>query len=221
VSDPIDQVLGRVGRVPVLAVLTGPSGVGKDTVVRELARSGHPFVRVVTCTTRPPRPGERHGVDYWFVSVAEYAQLLASNALIEHAEVYGFSYGVPRQPIADALRAGQDVLLRIDVQGALTIKQRIPSAVLVFLAAPSLAAQEERLRRRQTDDEEKIRRRLETARAELAQIDCCDYLIISEDGQPERAAGLLRAVLVAERHRRSRGDPLAELEAFSLMAAVD
>lgn len=223
-SDPyssVDALLATVGRSPVLAVLSGPSGVGKDTVVACLARAGHDFVRVVTYTTRPRAEHERQGVDYWFLDdPAEFQRLLADDALIEHATVYGFDYGVPRQPIEEALGAGRDVVLRIDVQGALTIKSRIPSAVLVFLAAPSLAAQEARLRQRGRDSDETIRRRLATAERELSLIDEFQYVIISRDGAPEAAADELRAILRAERHRVRPGRPLEELRAFSLVATT-
>ncbi|MCS6801718.1 MAG: guanylate kinase [Chloroflexota bacterium] len=217
----VDAVLTNVGRSPVLAVLSGPSGVGKDTILACLARTGHDFVRVVTYTTRPRAAHEQHGVDYWFIEdPQEYQRLLAEDALIEHANVYGYDYGVPRKPIEEALSAGRDVLLRIDVQGALTIKSRIPSAVLIFLAAPSLAAQEARLRQRGRDDEETIRRRLATAERELQLIDAFHYVIISRDGAPEAAAEEIRAILIAERHRVQPGRPLDELRAFRLVATT-
>ena len=216
----VEAAIAQAGRSPVLAVLSGPSGVGKDTVVACLERSGHDFVRIVTYTTRLPRKGERHGVDYWFVSQDQYDQLLADDALIEHAVVYErYCYGVPRQPIEEALSVGRDVLLRIDVQGALTIKERIPSAVLVFLAAPSLAAQEARLRRRGQDDEDAIQRRLTTAQRELEMLDAFRYLIVSRDGEPEAAAEELRAILCAERRRVHPGRPLEEVRAFRLTTA--
>jgi guanylate kinase len=216
-----DARLAAAGTVPLLAVLSGPSGVGKDTLVHRLAELGQDFDRVVTYTTREPRAGETHGVDYWFIDQAEYDRLLRNDALIEHAMVYGdYCYGVPREPVEAGLAAGRDVVLRIDVQGALTIRQRVPSSVLVFLAAPSLAAQEERLRERGTDDEASIIRRLERAREEMTKIDAFDYLLISPDDRPERAAADFRAILIAERWRVRAGNALDEVRAVSLASAL-
>lgn len=192
----------RANPPPLLVVLSGPSGAGKDAVLDELARRGHAFHRVVTCTTRPPRDGERDGVDYHFVSEAEFDRLIASDGLLEHATVYGRHYGVPRQQVADRLAGGTDVYVRTDVQGAASIKRLMPDAVLVFIAPPSLDALEERIRARGAEDEERIARRLATAREEMARRDEFAYVIVNESGKLEQTVDRLVDVLEAERLRR-------------------
>ncbi len=168
---------------PLLVVLSGPSGAGKDAVLDELARRGHRFHRVVTCTTRPPRDNERNGVDYFFVSDSEFDALIAKNGLLEHAVVYGHHYGVPRQQILDKLREGLDVYVRTDVQGAATIKRLAPGAVLVFIAPSSIGELEARIRDRSSDDEERVQRRLKTAHEEMARSGEFEYAIVNEPGR--------------------------------------
>ena len=129
-----------------LHVLTGPSGVGKDVVLAELVRLGDDYHLPVTATTRSPRPGERDGVDYSFVSVDRFRQMIDGGEMIEWAEVYGNYYGVPAHEVDDALAAGRNVILKVDVQGARTIRDARPDAVLVFLAPPDLPTLERRLR---------------------------------------------------------------------------
>ncbi|HYM15213.1 MAG TPA: guanylate kinase [Dehalococcoidia bacterium] len=187
------------GRVPLLVVLSGPSGAGKDAVLDELARRGHRFHRVVTCTTRPRRPGERDGVDYYFVTDAAFDQLIAEGGLLEHATVYGHRSGVPRQQVVDRLREGLDVYVRTDVQGAASIKELAPEAVRVFIAPASLAELEERIRARGTDDEERVQRRLATARDEMARRSEFDYVIVNEPGRLETTVDRLAEILDAER----------------------
>ncbi len=184
---------------PLLVVLSGPSGAGKDAVLDELAQRGHAFHRVVTCTTRPPRATERHGVDYHFVSQAEFDALLADGGLLEHATVYGESYGVPKQQVLDELAAGADVYVRTDVQGAASIKQLMPEAVRVFIAPSSIDEIEERIRARGSDDEERIQRRLATARAEMARRGEFEYVIINEAGRLDTTVDRLIEILDAER----------------------
>ena len=188
-------------RVPLLVVLSGPSGAGKDAVLDEMARRGHRFHRVITCTTRPPRNGERDGVDYFFVSDAEFDRLIETNGLLEHAVVYGHRSGVPKQQVVDRLRDGVDVYVRTDVQGAASIKRLAPGAVLVFIAPSSLDRLEERIRARGADDEELIQRRLNTASAEMARSSEFDYVVVNEDGRLEATVDRLVEILEAERLR--------------------
>lgn len=203
--------LAAAGSAPVLLVLSGTSGSGKDTVLAELAKRTGRFFRVVTYTTRARRAQEVNGRDYHFVDRAEYDRLLADGQMIEHAEVYGNCYGVPRAPIAESLSRGLDVILRIDVQGAMTIKSKVPSAVLVFLTAPSLEQQIQRLRERGTESGEAIRTRIATVKAEFAKLEHFDYLLVNRDKRPDLAAAELESILIAERLKVTRGDALREV----------
>ncbi|GAC1301737.1 MAG: guanylate kinase [Isosphaeraceae bacterium] len=151
-----------------LFVVSGPSGAGKSTVTKRLVE--HPEVRArlsVSATTRQPRAGERQGVDYYFVDPPEFERMLQAGELLESAEVHGRLYGTPVQPVRETLAAGFCSILVIDVQGGLSVKKRVPNAVLVFLHAPSLDVLEGRLRTRGTDDDLAIARRLENARKEI------------------------------------------------------
>jgi guanylate kinase len=182
-------------------VLSGPSGAGKDSILDELERRGHTFHRVVTCTTRAPRDGERDGIEYFFVSDDDFDQLLASGGLLEHATVYAHRYGVPRQQVLDALATGLDVFVRTDVQGAASIKGLMPAAVRVFIAPGSLGEIEERIRMRKLDSEESIQRRLATARAEMARRSEFEHVVINSAGRLDDAAVALEEIL--EQRRRS------------------
>jgi guanylate kinase len=198
----VSDATGAGAPTPLLVVLSGPSGAGKDAVLDELARRGHAFHRVVTCTTRPPRENERDGVDYYFVSDAEFDALVAGNGLLEHAVVYGHRSGVPRQQVVDKLAAGVDVYVRTDVQGAASIKKLAPEAVLVFISPSSLDELEERIRARGSDDEERVQRRLHTAREEMARQREFEYVIVNVPGRLEATADRLVEILDVERLRR-------------------
>jgi guanylate kinase len=184
---------------PLLAVLSGPSGVGKDSILDELERRGHDFYRVITCTTRAPRPGETDGVEYHFVSDAEFDGLVASDGLLEHATVYGHRSGVPRKQVMDALAAGRDVFVRTDVQGAASIKALMPETVLVFVAPTSLDEIEERIRARKSDDEVTVQRRLRTAHAELARRGEFEHVIVNVPGELQASVDRLEEILASAR----------------------
>lgn len=188
---------------PLLVVLSGPSGVGKDSILDELQRRSHEFHRVVTCTTRAPRDGEQDGIDYFFVSDTDFDSLIENRGLLEHAVVYGHRSGVPRQQVLDALDRGMDVFVRTDVQGAATIKRLMPDAVLVFIAPTSLGEIEERIRARKSDDEARIQRRLETASSEMARQSEFEHVIVNRPGALEEAVMRLEAILADERLQRS------------------
>ena len=195
---------------PVVLVVSGPSGVGKDAVVR-LLQQRRPSVRfVVTATTRPMRPGEVHGVDYLFVGRPEFEALIRDGELLEHALVYGEHKGIPKSQVRDALAGGCDVVLRVDVQGAATMRRLLPGAVFVFLAAESEEALVRRLVSRQTELPDKLALRVATAREETRRMSEFDYVVVNEEGQLQRAVDSLAAIIDAEKCRVHRA-PLPAL----------
>jgi len=201
-----DATPARAGTPPpqgLLVVLSGPSGVGKDAILDELERRGRRFHRVITCTTRPPREGERNGVDYHFVSEAAFDDLLKTDGLLEHAVVYGHRYGVPREQVREQLANGVDVYVRTDVQGAATIRQLMPAAVLVFVAPASFADLEERIRSRGADGDAEIARRIEAARAEMARQPEFEYGIVNAQGRLDAAVDQLERIVASGRARRA------------------
>jgi guanylate kinase len=186
---------------PLLVVISGPSGVGKDATLIRMRERGYPFHFVVTMTTRPPRPGETHGVDYFFISEEEYDRLLAADEFLEHATVYGYRYGVPKRQVREAWARGQDVLMRVDVQGATTIKKLVPEAVFIFLVAPSLDELMQRLKDRATEREEDLERRMATARAEMKRLPEFDYVVVNPQGHLDDAVERIMAIIQAEKCR--------------------
>ena len=186
---------------PLLIVVSGPSGVGKDAVLSELRKLDRPWHFAVTATTRPMRHGESDGVDYIFLEPDTFAKMRERDEFLECAEVYGRWYGVPRSQARDALRAGQDVFLKIDVQGAAAIREMAPEALLIFLIPPSLEELQQRLRGRMTESASELERRLRTAEAELAQVHHFDYRVVNPDGHLDRAAADIDAIIAAEKCR--------------------
>lgn len=186
----------------LLLVLAGPSGGGKTTVCRRIVAS-RPDVRFsVSATTRSPRPGERDGADYRFLSRDSFDALIESDGLLEWAEVHGERYGTPRETLSKASDGGSHLLLDIDVQGARQVREREPGAVLVFLLPPTGEVLVERLRRRGSEDEEAVRRRLRTALSELAAVQEFDYVVVNDDLDVTVSA--VQAILDAEVHRTQR-----------------
>lgn len=171
-----------------LFVLTGPSGVGKDVVLGDLRQLSGRYHFPVTATTRCRRPGERDGVDYTFMSVDRFRDLIDRDGLLEWAEVHDNLYGVPRRGVTDALERGLDVVLKVDVQGAATVRRLHPEAVLIFLAPPDMDSLASRLRGRDTETPAELRVRLETARAEMEAASWFDHLVVNPDGRPDLAA---------------------------------
>lgn len=197
--------VGEVGAGPLLVVISGPSGVGKDALLARLKERGVPAHFTVTATTRPRR--EVNPSDHaflTFLSDEEFDRLLAQDGLLEHAQVYGYRYGVPKAPVREALERGQDVVVRVDIQGAATIKKLAPGAVLIFLAPPSPEELEARIRARGEDDPETVRRRLEAASRELAELSRFDYVVVNERGRLDEAVDQVLAIMTAERCRVGR-----------------
>ena len=192
---------------PLLIVLSGLSGVGKDAVLAELRKDGPPLEIIVTMTTRAMRPGERDGVPYHFISKERFLQLRDAGEFLEWAEVYGNYYGNARSGVKAALEAGKDVLLKVDVQGAATIKKLIPESIAVFLATPTLDELEARLRSRNTESPADLALRLETAKRELGYLPKFDYLVMNNENGVVKAAADVRAIITAEKGRIGRRRP--------------
>lgn len=186
---------------PLLVVISGPSGVGKDTVLDRMKQRGLPFHFVVTATTRPRRPGEVEGKDYFFVGEQEFLDMIEKGELIEHALVYNDHKGVPRKQIREAMESGQDVVMRVDVQGAKTIQSLAPEALLIFLTARDEDELSRRLRKRRTESEADLKLRLEAAKEELGYLDIFDYVVLNADSTVETAVDTILAIIEAEHHR--------------------
>ncbi len=186
---------------PLLVVLSGPSGVGKDAVLGELRKLDRPWHFAVTATTRAMRPAEQNGVDYIFLDDGAFDRMRERDEFLECAEVYGQWYGVPRSQARDALRSGRDVILKIDVQGAAAIRRIAPEALLVFLMPPSLEELQWRLKGRMTESAPELDHRLRTAEEELAQVHHFDYRVVNLNGKLEQAVADIDAIIAAEKCR--------------------
>ena len=188
-------------RRPILFVISGPSGVGKDAVIDALKREGFPFHYVVTATTRQPRPGEVDGVHYHFLTPERFAALRDSGGLLEWANVHGREYGSPRQQIVDALAAGRDVLLKIDVQGAAQVRERVSGSVSIFIGPPSFDELVRRLEDRDGPRAADREVRIANARTELGEAREYDYVVINRQGRLAEAVEAVKAIIQAERLR--------------------
>ena len=186
---------------PLFIVLSGPSGVGKDAVLNRLKTTESRIHFVTTLTTRLRRPAEQDGVDYCFVASAEFERLLNANELLEWANVYGNWYGVPKQPVREALRQGKDVMVKVDVQGAATIKKISPEAVFIFLMPPTVEELGNRLRQRYTEKPPELERRLQAAAGEMSRVSEFDYVVLNDRGGLKQAAAQIRAIITAEKCR--------------------
>jgi guanylate kinase len=186
---------------PLLIVISGPSGVGKDTVLQRMKEREFPFHFVVTATTRPKRPNEVHGKDYFFVSSDEFARMIEDDELLEYAIVYNDYKGIPKQQVRDALDSSKDVVMRIDVQGAETIRRLAPEALLIFITTESEDELVQRLKVRKTESPEGLNLRIATARQELKRIEAFDYVVINSDFHLDETVDTIRAIIHAEHHR--------------------
>lgn len=188
---------------PLLVVVSGPSGVGKDHILSALKHrtSSSNLAIIVTNTTRAMRPGEIQGTDYHFISLEEFQNLLSSGGLLEYANVYGNWYGVPRSAVRHAMESGKDVIIKVDVQGAMAIKKSIPDALLVFLIPSSMTELAERLKKRNTETRDDLERRLKTAESEMMELPHFDYVIVNANGFANRVIDGIESIITAEKLR--------------------
>ncbi len=189
---------------PLLFVLSGPSGVGKDAIINALRQQDAPRHYAITATTRPPRPGEQDGVHYHFFSVNQFQELLKRDGFLEWAKVYENYYGVPKFELRRALARGLDIILKVDVQGAATIKRMAPQAILIFIAPQNLDELLQRQRERGAGSAQDLEVRLSTAPAELDAIDSFDYMVVNRQGELATAVAQVSAIIQAEKCRIKR-----------------
>lgn len=189
---------------PMLVVLSGPSGVGKDTLLKRLKERGYDFAFVVTMTTRPRRENEVDGVDYIFVNKGQFADMMQADELLEHSLVYGDYKGIPKQQVRDAIASGKDVMMRIDVQGAAKIRQIVPNAVTIFLAPESESELERRLAERKTESSDNLKLRIATAREEMKRASEFDYIVVNVAHHQDDAVNQIVAIVTAEHCRTDR-----------------
>ena len=185
----------------LLIVISGPSGVGKDTVIERMKMRNLPFHCVITATTRPPRPDERSGVNYFFLSKDEFAEMIERGELLEYAIVYDDYKGIPKEQVRQALASGTDVVMRLDVQGAATVRKLSPEALLIFLATRSEEEMVRRLTARMTETSEGLKLRIATARQEMQRLDEFDYVVVNTDGHLDETVDAILAIIRAEHHR--------------------
>ncbi len=188
---------------PLLIVLSGPSGAGKDALLARMKQSGYPLEYITTVTTRTQRAKERDNVDYHFISTGKFQEMIKNNELLEWANVYGNWYGVPRQPVKQALDRGQDIIVKVDTQGAATIKKILPEAVFIFVIPPSMEELVMRLNQRHTESPFDLALRIKTAEAEIKQLPLFDYIVVNKRDEVDLAVSDIKAIITAEKCRVS------------------
>lgn len=186
---------------PLLIVISGPSGVGKDAVIRSLQKRDLPLHFVVTMTSRPPRKGEEEGRDYFFVSREQFEGLIREEAFLEHAVVYADYKGVPKEQVRKAFASELDVVLRVDVQGARSLRQLYPEAVLIFLIPTNVQEWLQRLQTRSTETDKDLDLRLATAKAELESLSEFDYVVVNAQDRLKETVDTIASIITAEHHR--------------------
>ena len=186
---------------PLLLVLSGPSGTGKDAILSRMKKSAYPLEVITTVTTRPRRAREKNNVDYHFVSAESFQKMIKNNELVEWANVYGNWYGVPKKPLQRALNKGKDTIVKVDIQGAATIKKIIPQAVFIFLAPPSKEELERRLSQRRTESSPDLALRLKTAEEEMKKLPLFDYVVVNKQDKIGLAVSAIEAIIIAEKQR--------------------
>jgi guanylate kinase len=186
---------------PLLVILSGPSGVGKDALLNRMKELRYPVEYVTTLTTRPRRAGERNHIDYHFTVPEKFQEMIKQGELLEYANVYGNWYGVPKQAAKQALNDGQDAIIKVDIQGAASIKKIVPQAVFIFLMPPSIEELGVRLKKRHTEASFNLNVRMQTAAEEIKQLSLFDYVVYSRRNEINRAAADIIAIITAEKCR--------------------
>ena len=186
---------------PLFIVLSGPSGIGKDAILTKMKESDYPIEYITTVTTRPRRAKERDNIDYHFVSTESFQKMITGNELLEWANVYGNWYGVPKKPVKQALDKGQDIIVKVDIQGAATIKKILPEAVFIFLIPASMEELATRLKQRQTESPSDLTLRTKTAEEEIEQLHLFDYIVVNKQDEIDLAVSEIKSIISAEKCR--------------------
>ncbi len=189
---------------PLLLIISGPSGVGKDSVLRALKKRDLPLHHVVTANTRSPRDDEVEGVDYFFVSKKRFEEMIANNELLEYAEVYEDYKGVPKSEVRKAISTNKDVIFRLDVQGAEKIKSIFPQAISIFLTPANQDEWFKRLGQRRLEHEKDLDTRIETVKQELKTVNQFDFVVVNEQGKLKNTVDIIEAIIIAEHHRTDK-----------------
>jgi guanylate kinase len=189
----------RLPSKPLLIVLSGPSGTGKDAILSRMEKTGYPIEFITTVTTRPQRAKEKNNIDYHFVSTEHFQKMIEHKELLEWAKVYGNWYGVPKEPVKQALERGRDIIVKVDIQGAATIKKILPQAVFIFLMPPSTEELEKRLKQRRSESLADLALRLEKAKEEIRSLPKFDYVITSHQDKVDDVISQIEAIVVAEK----------------------
>ena len=195
------QLPPNLPKRPLLIVLSGPSGVGKDAILARMKGLGYPLKYITTLTTRPRRPNERNNVDYHFVSMERFQEMIENSELLEWANVYGNWYGVPKAEVKQALDKGEDVIVKVDIQGAATIKKILSQAIFIFLMPPSMEELLIRLKQRHTESPSSLAVRLKTAEEEIRQLPLFDYIVVNRWDEIDLAVSDIKAIITAEKCR--------------------
>ena len=195
------SLIKNAGKRPLLIVLSGPSGTGKDAILTRMKESNYPLQYITTVTTRPRRAKERDNIDYHFVSAESFQKMTASNELLEWANVYGNWYGVPKRAVKEALDQGQDTIVKVDIQGAANIKKILPQAVFIFLTPASMEELAIRLKQRHTESPLDLALRTKTAEKELEQLHLFDYIVVNKQDEIDLAVSEIKAIITAEKCR--------------------
>jgi guanylate kinase len=186
---------------PLVIVLSGPSGVGKDAILNRIKEKKYPYEFVTTVTTRLKRINEKHQVDYKFISVEKFQELRNNGGLLEYAQVYGNWYGVPKEPVKEALLKGKDTVIKVDVQGAATLKRMMPEALFIFISPPTLAELSKRLIQRCSETPSDLAARLKAASDEMQQMQQFDYVVCNQRNAIDLAVEQIQAIVTAEKCR--------------------